>query len=395
MRAGLTERGTAAFRQTNWALFVAAFSIFASLYSVQPLLPVFAEQFSLRADVSSLSLSSTTAVLGVAILFAGSAADAIGRKRLMFISLLSAGLLNFLVALAPDWALLLGARTLMGLALCGVPATAMAYIAEEISPRASGFAMGLYVGGTAIGGMAGRVFVGVMADVASWRIAIGVIGACMLLSALLMQRLLPESSHFTPRPFKPREFLPSLRGVLVDPGLRWLYAIAFLLMGGFVTLFNYLGFRLSLPPYDLSHAVIASIFLSYMVGTASSTWAGMLADRLGRHKVLWAVVLVMGIGLLLMASSGLALIVLGVIVLTFGFFASHAVASSWVGPRAQGARAQASSMYLFFYYLGASVLGTLGGWMWSHHGWHGVVLLAGIAITLAFGISARLYARPT
>jgi len=356
--AGHVEPGTAAFRRANWALFAAAFSTFASLYGVQPLLPIFAEQFGLGADVSSLALSLTTATLGVALILAGSLSDAIGRKRLMFISLILAALLNLLVALAPSWPLVLMARALMGLALCGVPATAMAYIAEEIAPKATGFAMGLYIGGSAIGGMAGRLLIGVVADLFSWRIAVGTVGLAVLASALLMQRLLQESRHFRAIPFRPNEFLPSLARVFVDPGLRWLYAVGFLLMGGFITVFNYLGFLLSAEPYGLSHAVIASIFLCYMVGSASSTWAGTLADRIGRRKVLWFMILVMGVGLALTSFASLAVIITGVVVLTCGYFGAHAVASGWVGRRALGARAQATSMYLFFYYIGSSVVGT-------------------------------------
>lgn len=388
------EPGTAAFRRANWALFAAAFSIFASLYGMQPLLPIFADEFGLGADGSSLALSLTTATLGMAIILAGALSDAIGRKRLMFACLVLAALLNFFVAIAPNWPLLLVARALMGLALCGVPATAMAYIAEEVSPQAAGFAMGLYVGGSAIGGMMGRLLIGVIADLFSWRIAVGVLGVVVLISALLMQQLLQESRHFKVRPFIPGEFLPSLARVFVDPGLRWLYATGFLGMGAFVTVFNYLGFRLLAAPYELSHAVIASVFLSYIVGMASSTWAGTLADRIGRRKVLWIMILIMGAGLALMAAADLAVIISGVVVLTFGFFGAHGVASGWVGRRALGARAQASSMYLFFYYMGSSVLGTLGGWLWKHYGWPGVTLLTGTAIGIGLAIAVRLYFLP-
>ena len=389
--AGHLEPGTATFRRANWALFAAAFSTFASLYGVQPLLTIFAEQFGLGADGSSLALSLTTATLGVAIVLAGSLSDAIGRKRLMFISLILAALLNLLVALAPNWPLLLASRAMMGLALCGIPATAMAYIAEEFSPKATGFAMGLYIGGSAIGGMAGRLLIGVVADIFSWRVAVGLVGVVVLVSAVLMRQLLQESRHFHAKPFRPDEFLPSLARVFVDPGLRWLYAVGFLLMGGFITVFNYLGFRLSAEPYALSHAVIASIFLSYMVGSASSTWAGTLADRIGRRKVLWIMILAMGAGLALTGFASLAVIIAGVVVLTFGYFGAHAVASGWVGRRALGARAQATSVYLFFYYIGSSIVGTLGGWMWNHYAWRGVMVLAGVVIGSALGIAIRLY----
>lgn len=46
-------------------------------------------------------------------------------------------------------------------------------------------------------------------------------------------------------------------------------------------------------------------------------------------------------------------------------------------------RAQASAIYLFAYYLGSSVLGTLGGYAWVAWGWTGVMLVSGGAITAA------------
>ncbi len=41
-------------------------------------------------------------------------------------------------------------------------------------------------------------------------------------------------------------------------------------------------------------------------------------------------------------------------------------------PTRRRARGQASSLYLFSYYLGSSLAGTLGGVFWHHYGWNGV-----------------------
>ncbi|MEI2444040.1 MFS transporter, partial [Priestia megaterium] len=58
---------------------------------------------------------------------------------------------------------------------------------------------------------------------------------------------------------------------------------------------------------------------------------------------------------------------------TFGFFGGHSIASSWVGQRALKNKAQASSLYLFLYYTGSSVGGTIGGIFWSTFGWDGLI----------------------
>ena len=68
----LIHQGTPEFRRTNLALFSAGFATFALLYCVQPLMPVFAREFHVKAAQSSLTLSLTTGLLAPAMMVAGS-----------------------------------------------------------------------------------------------------------------------------------------------------------------------------------------------------------------------------------------------------------------------------------------------------------------------------------
>ena len=381
-------RGTPAFRRLNLALFAAGFSTFAILYCVQPLLPEFSREFHITAAVSSLSLSLSTGLLAIAMLLAGSLSEVWGRKPVMIASLLSSAILTLLSAAAPNWSSLLLARMAIGITLSGLPAVAMAYISEEVDPKSIGLAMGLFIGGNAIGGMAGRIISGVLTDLGSWRLAIGLIGALGLAATLAAWRSLPASAHFQPRQANLKDLLRSFAEHLRDPGLCGLFAEAFLLMGGFVTVYNYLGYRLTEPPYSLSQTAIGAIFAAYLIGTLSSAWIGELAGRLGRRRVLWAMIAIMLAGVALTLFQSLALILSGIVAVTFGFFGAHSIASSWVGSRAIDAKAQASALYLFCYYAGSSAMGTLGGVFWTTQGWPGVaglvaaLLLAAITIAL-------------
>ncbi|MDF2629841.1 MAG: rane transport protein, partial [Symbiobacteriaceae bacterium] len=261
--------------------------------------------------------------------------------------------------------------------------TAMAYLAEEIDIRHLGVAMGLYISGNSVGGMAGRIVSGIVADIWNWRAAVGAIGLISLACSLWFWRTLPPSRHFRPQPLSLRRLLSSLLQSLRDPGLRMLYATAFLIMGSFVTLFNYISYALVAEPYHLSHALLSWIFLLYLVGTFSATWMGRLSDRYGRRQVLWIGIGLQLAGALVTLFIPLALKVLGIAIFTFGFFAAHSVASGWVGERAAD-KGAASSLYLFFYYLGSSVAGTFGGTLWARFGWGGVVAL--IAAFLVAGL---------
>ncbi len=358
------------------------------MYCVQPLLPLFAQLFRVSAATSSLAISSVTASVAVAILLAGSVSEAWGRKPVMTASMFSSAILTTLSPLAPSWPSFLGMRTLEGIAFSGLPAVAMAYLSEEMHPSAIGLAMGLYVGGTAVGGMSGRVLIGLLTDLMGWRLALGAVGAIGLIAAVIFWRSLPRSWHFHARPMHLGSLLASFGQHLSEPGLRLLFVEGFLLMGAFVTVYNYMGFRLMAAPYALSHSAVGGIFAVYLVGTVSSAWVGHLAGRLGRRNVFWFVVALMLAGVLLTLLRPLAIIVLGLALFTFGFFGGHSVLSSWVGLRARQAKAQASSLYLFFYYLGSSVAGTAGGLFWKAYGWVGVVmfLAALLAVALALGL---------
>lgn len=384
------RRGTPAFLRANIAFFLSAFSVFASLYSVQPLLPMFAQYWVRDAGTASLALSATTATMAVALIPASMLADRLGRRRLIVGALIVTALLGILLPFTQIWWQLITLRTLMGVSLAGIPAVAMVYLSEEMDPDALGFSMGLYIGGTAIGGMAGRVISGVLSDWMGWRLGTGILAGLILLAAIAVAVLLPKPRQLVRDPIGLAELWRRCRASFDDTALPWLFASAFLLMGGFVTLYNYAGFRLALPPFALSHSAIAAIFLVYLLGSASSTWAGGLSQRLGRRKVFWALVALMWAGMAVTMIDDTLIIILGLAIATMGFFAAHGIASAWVTRRARTGKAQASAIYLVAYYLGASVLGTLGGYAWTAWGWPGVMLVSGGAAALALLVAVRL-----
>ena len=383
--------GTPAYRRLTLAMLFAGFSTFSLLYSVQPLLPLFAAQYRLTAEAASLAVSLATGPLAIGILFAGFVSDRVGRRPLMIAAMFAAGALTLAAAVVPGWSGLLVLRFLTGVALAGVPAVAMAYVAEEVDAGAVGAAMGLYIAGSALGGMAGRLVVSVVADLEGWRWALAAVGLAGLAMAEAFRRLAPLSRNFTPSVGRPGALLRSAGSLFVDRAMPLLYLEAFLLMGVFVTIYNYAGFRLMSPPYGLSQAAVGGVFLLYVLGSVSSAKFGTLAGRLGRRKVFWVPVVLLIAGVALTAMTPLVLVIAGIAVVTIGFFGAHSIASAWVGRRAQGSRGQAAAFYLFFYYMGSSVLGSAGGFAWTHAGWPGVTafcLLLGVA-ALAIGLVLR------
>ncbi len=357
-------------------------------------MPLLAHDFGLTPAQTSLVLSVSTLLLAFAILFAGLLSESIHRKTLMGVSLVLSSTLTLAAAVLPGWHGLLVTRALLGVVLGGVPAVAMAYLAEEVHPQGLGMAMGLYVGGTAFGGMAGRVLTGAVADHFGWRAAVGFTGMLGLLAALAFLWLLPPSRRFVPRKgVALGDLFDTLGAHLREPGLRALFAMGFLLMGGFVTIYNYASFHLLDAPYALSQTAVGGIFMVYLLGIGASAWFGRLADRHGRGRMLLAGTALMSGGVLLTLAGPLVLVIGGIALLTFGFFGAHAVASGWVGRRARRAKGQAAALYLLAYYLGSSLIGTTGGKLYAPWGWPGVVTLVMGCMACALGTAAWLWRR--
>jgi YNFM family putative membrane transporter len=384
------EKDTPAFIRTVLALFSGGFATFALLYCVQPMMPVLSRDFSINAAQSSMILSVSTAMLAIGLLITGPISDRLGRKSVMVFSLFSAAIFTIASAIMPTWEGVLFMRALVGLSLSGLAAVAMTYLSEEIHPQHIGLAMGLYIGGNAIGGMSGRVITGVLSDFVSWHASLSIMGVIALAAACVFWKILPPSRNFRARPLNGRNLLDGFLLQFRDAGLPWLFLEGFLLMGAFVTLFNYIGYRLLADPYNLSQAVVGLFSVVYLSGIYSSAKIGALADQLGRRNVLWAVILLMLVGVTLTLFSPLAIVIVGVLMFTFGFFGAHSVASSWIGRRAIKAKGQASSLYLFSYYVGSSVAGTGGGVFWHYAGWNGIGIFIGILLLVALGAALKL-----
>lgn len=386
--------GSAAHKAARWALFVGGFATFAMFYGPQPLLPLFGSTFALSAAQASGVLSATAGAMALGLIPAGLLAQRYGPKPVMLAALVLGALCSLMCAAAPSYSALIALRALLGLCLAGLPAVSSAWLAEELDIRALGQSMGLVIAGNAAGGMSSRLVCGVLADLTGWRVALAGLGLLGAIAAFEFWRCLPPSRRHRPRALHLNRALGDLASLVREPGLLPLFGLGLLLMGSFVSFYNYLGFRLVQPPFTLSHATLGAVFLLYVVGMISSPWAGKVADQHGSARVLRIMLVLCAAGLALTLSSALPLIVTGVALFTFGFFAAHSVASSWVGRLARRSKALASATYLTAYYLGASSLGWLGGHAWSAAAWGGMLGFLAALWLCCMAIALRLTRLP-
>ena len=389
------EYGSKSFTAILWSLFFAGFASFSSLYCVQPMMPIFAKFFQVTPTHSSFPLSFSTVALAIGLLFTGFISDRFGRKPIMVCALFLVSTLLLISASFPIWEIFLSTRILIGLAVSGVAAVAMTYIGEEIAQKDIGFAMGLYISGTAIGGMGGRLIAGVLVDFISWQSATYIIGFLNFIIACLFYLLLPKSQHFKPFPFRFSRFKAAFEQNLKDSKLRILFAQGFILMGCLVTVFNYISYHLLEAPFHLSQTWIGLISIAYLAGIYSSPKAARWGYQYGRAKVLPFLLFSMMVGLFITLIPSLWAILLGLTIFTFSFFAAHSTASSWVSVQAVQYRAVASSLYLFCYYIGSSLLGSSGGLVWEHFGWIGINLSVGVVLVIGFALAIHLMKNET
>ena len=360
-------------RRITQGLFVGGFITFVHLYCVQPLLPEFSARFHVAPAAASLTLSLSTVALAASMLVFGSLSEVTGRKSVMVWSLALSSLLMILTALAGSFSVLLAFRLLEGVALAGLPSVAMAYLVDEVDPSALGAGMGLYIAGNGLGGMTGRVLGGVLTDYTSWPETVVILGSAGLVGAAWFAWWLPRSDSRHRHGADLGALLKALGGHLRDGPLLALCLVAFCLMASFVTLFNYLAYDLMAPPYNLSQSQIGVLFSAYLFGVIGSGLMGRLSDRFGRRWILFGSAAIMATGGLITLATPLWPKLVGLALVTFGFFGAHSISSGWVGRQARSHRGQASSLYLIAYYLGASVGGTIGGFFLVGWGWSGVV----------------------
>lgn len=381
--------GTPAYRRACAALFAAGLGTFMTLYCVQALLPSLASDLDLSPAGASLSVSVATLAMAVGVIPLTALSDAWNRTSMMSLALGAAAVFGIASAFAPNFPVLLLLRLLQGLSLAGLQATAMSYLAEEVHPGSLGQAMGLYVAGNGIGGMLGRLAAdGVLQWTHNWRWSIGTVGVIAAGCALVFRLAVPPSVRFVPKDASPRALLRGVGRALPDSGLLRLYLIGFMAMAAFVTVYNYLGFRLIDAPFNLSEGTAGLLFVAYLSGSFSSALAGRLVDRCGRRLVLGPALAVALVGLLLMLIPHLGGVIPGLVVFTTGFFAAHAVASGWVGARSSALGVQGAAVYLFFYYTGSAVGGSAGGSVYSHGHWGGLTVYT--CVLIAIGLLSAL-----
>jgi YNFM family putative membrane transporter len=385
------RHGQPAYHRAALALLFAGLASFNAMYCTQALMPALTAAMRITPAQAALTVSATTGILALAILPASVLSERTGRGRLIVFSALAATVVGLLLPLAPGLGWLVVGRGLQGLLLAGVPATAMAWLAQEIHPRDLPRAMGIYVAGNSVGGLIGRLLPSGLLQFSGWRTALAVDMGLALAFSVVMVVILPRERRFVPKALHFRSELRTMGRQWRDPRLAGLFGVGFIFMGVFVSLYNFLGYRL-IDRFGLPPSLAGLVFLLYLFGTVASARGGRMAAERGRGTAILVGAAACVVGLPIAAVNNLWVMLPGVAALTYGFFTVHAVASGWVGALAPKSRGEASGMYLTCYYLGSSVLGYLSGHVFHAAGW-AMLMMWLLALVLVGCLLAGMVAR--
>ncbi|KXF81742.1 MFS transporter [Enterovibrio coralii] len=370
----MIELSTPEYRRAAFALAFGSFLVFCNLYLFQPMLPIFAESYSVSATKVNWLLAASTLGLSVSMLPWALLSERFGRRPVITVSLIMMPLVGFLSLFLSSFWGLVALRGLMGIALAGFVAVAVAYMADEFSPTALVVAVGGYISANSLGGIVGRLSGGFMSEFIGWHGAVIAMAIFTTIGGAFVYMLLPKQQHFKPTKTSLFNQTKSIVTHLRTPVLWVAMVIGGLNFALFVNIYSVTTFRLLEAPFYLPVSIASAIFICYLAGTFSSRLSGRWANRYSPISGMYLGTSITLLGVLVSAIESEMTVVLGLLIVSGGAFFTHSLAYGWVSRKAKQAKAAATALYLVHYYIG----GSLGGFYligcWEHGGWTAVTM---------------------
>ncbi|RKQ35600.1 MFS transporter [Oceanobacillus halophilus] len=374
------------FWKITLSLAFASCFIFAALYVVQPLLPVFVDEFGVSVNISSYTLSLSIFGLIIGLITIGFLSDRIGRTVFIKLSVIGAVFPFLLMPLADSFSIILVLRFIQGFAFAGLPAASIAYLSEEMERRSVGVATALYISSNAIGGMVGRVLTGYITDLYSWQSAFYLFASIGGIIVIIVFFFLPKSRNFKPSNDTFKKDMEGFFFHLKNPRMILIIGIGIVLQLSFTGIWTYLPFHLGDEPFSLSLESISYTYFAYSLGVVGSPIAGWLSGQFGLDRVRTIGIVVLALGALLTISQSLVIITIGLCILCFGFFTAHSLTATVVGEKATHHKGSATSLYLVAYYIGVTLGSSAVSPLWQYYGWNGIVLTSGLLPVLYLSV---------
>ncbi len=386
----MIEFRSKAYYKVSAALAFGSFLVFCNLYLFQPMLPVLAKDFAVSATQINWLLAAGTLTLAIMLLPWAFASELIGRRKILLISLFLLPVIGLTSLLTNDLVLLIISRALMGMALAGFTAVAVAYMAEEFSAKAFSYGIGAYISANSLGGISGRIFGGMITDHFNWQTAVACMALLSLVGAILVALVLPKQSNKTVKSVPTSQYHHVIIQHVKNKKIFFAMLIGGLNFALFMNLYTVAGFRLVSEPYSMPVSIASMIFLCYLSGTLSSRLVGIWCQRFRPITGMFAGATLGLLGMLVASYDSLVVILIGLNLLSFGAFFTHSLAYGWVSQQAEHSKSTATALYLVHYYVSGSLGGFYLMYCWQHGGWTQVMIGASILYAVVFCLCWRL-----
>ncbi len=317
--------GTPEYKRITLSLALGSFLVFSNLYLLQPMLPSFAAHFQISETQVNWLFAATTLALSFSLVPMAVLSESIGRKPVMMFGLFSIPAISALMLLGDSFLFLVVCRALIGIALAAFAAVAVAYMAEELDKHAFSMAIGTYIAANSLGGIAGRISGGLLADNFSIDVAIEVMMLFTLIGVVSVHYLLPKQKNFTPSSSSLRHHNKAIIGHFKNQRVWFAMLIGGLNFALFVNLYSVMGFRLVSAPHNVPVGLASLIFVCYLGGTFSSRCAGHWSKRFSPILGMFLGSIVSMAGMWIAVIESIPAMLAGLLLISFGaFFISHA-----------------------------------------------------------------------
>ncbi len=238
-----------------------------------------------QVGLASAALSLTWAISGFAV---GRLSDRTGKRKLILVvATVAFSLCAFITGVAASFAMLIGARLLMGVAEGGIMPISHSLIASEVTPKRRGLAMGVAqnFGSNLLGSFVAPVLLVAFAVAFGWRHAFFLAGLPGLVSAALVWRLVRDPAVEAPVEGARPERL-AIREAFAQKNILLCALIAILLVSYLVICWAFM------PLFLTQSRGFASGTMGWLMGalglsaTVGSFLVSGLSDRVGRKPVM-------------------------------------------------------------------------------------------------------------
>lgn len=390
----MIECRTPQYQKVTLSLALGSFLIFCNLYLFQPMLPYMANHFAVSETQVNWIFAATTLALSISLVPWAVGSERFGRRNVMLFGLLVLPVISLAMLFTDSLIGLVLLRAVMGIALAAFASVAVAYMVEELSPKAFSQAIGTYIAANSLGGISGRILGGMLTEHLGWQSAVITMAILTIIGAFIVIGLLPHQRHFKAQKgmlrYHNRALLSHLRNRTI-----WLA----MLIGGlnfalFVNLYSVMAFRLVAPPHQLPIGIASMIFLCYLAGTLSSKLTATWNRHYSAIHGMMLGTTISLLGMLVAYFDQLIWMIMGLLLISFGAFFTHTLAYAWVSQKVKRAKATATALYLVHYYIGGSLGGFYLIYSWQHGGWAAVILAGSVLYLLIFWLCLRLQTKP-